>query len=194
MAESISTRADRLFATASGLTREDSQAILAEHSANGRLRSGATIIRVTEAFADRSREALDEALSSVSGQVDHRGRKWRSMIVLVDEAIDRHMDAAPPVVAEFTRVAGANHEALAAPTLAKLRADLHARLVDYREGWTAPRAKPWRERNALVYALLLLVAGAAVSEGAKWLFSKLEQKTIAPLSAATAPPAIKTQH
>ncbi len=178
--ESISARANRLFDAAGATIRQDAQAILAEHSANGRLRSGATIIRVTEAFAERSREALSEALASVAGRVDHRGRKWRSMMAVVDKAIDRHMDAAPQVIAEFTRVAGANHEALAAPALANLRADLHARLADYREGWTAPKAKTWRERNAIFYALLLLIAGAAVSEGAKWLFEKQEPKTVVP--------------
>lgn len=175
--ESISARADRLFEAAREVLRQDANAILAEHSAKGRLRSGATIIRVTEAFAQRSREALDEVQASAAGRADHRGRKWRSMMALIDEAIDRHMDAAPATVSEFTRVAGANHEALAAPALGNLREELHTRLADFREGWTAPRASNWRERNAVLYALLLLVAGAAISEGVKRIFDTIGPKS-----------------
>ena len=99
------------------------------------------------------------------------------MMALIDAAIDRHMDAAPAMVSEFTRVAGTNHEALAAPALANWRVELHARLADFREGWTAPRASAWRERNAVVYALLLLIAGAAISEGVKRLFDAIGPKS-----------------
>lgn len=177
MPESISARADRLFEAARAALRQDANAILAEHSASGRLRSGATIIRVTETLAQRSREALYEAQTSAAGRVDHRGRKWREMMALIDDAINRHMDAAPATVSEFTRVAGDNHEALAAPALGNLRAELHARLADFREGWTAPRASTWRERNAVLYALLLLIAGAVISEGVKRLFDTMGPKS-----------------
>lgn len=172
MAESISARADRLFEAANALAQADAKMITAEHAAKGLLQSGATIRRITKAFAERSRTALDESLASVASRVDHRGRKWRSMMALVDDAIDRHMDGAAARVAHLTRAAAPNSEALVAPILAEIRRDLHTRLADYREGWTAPREKPWRERNALIYALLLLLAGAAFSEGVKWLSSK----------------------
>lgn len=173
MAESISARADRLFGVADAFTQADAQAITAEHAAKGCLQSGATIARIGKAFAERSCEALDESLASVSSRVDHRGRKWRNMMALIDEAIDRHMDGATAKLAHLTRVAAPNSEALVRPILAEIRRDLHARLADYREGWTSPREKPWRERNGLIYALLLLIAGAAVSEGVKWLSPKL---------------------
>lgn len=81
--------------------------------------------------------------------------------------------------AHLTQTAAPNSEALVEPILAEIRRDLHARLADYREGWTAPREKPWRERNAL----LLLVAGAAVSEGVKWLSSKPAPSSAAPAEA-----------
>lgn len=189
MRESISTRADRLFETACAFSRGDANAILAEHSANGRLRSGATITRIATAFAERSCKALDEALASVSNRIDHRGRRWRSMIGQVDAAIDRHMDRAPELVGDLTRAAGPNSEQLLAPILVDIRSSLHSRLTDYREGWTAPPGKPWRERNALLYAVLLVVAGAVIGEGVKLAFSWAETASKAEqVIGAKAPP------
>lgn len=164
MSEDIAARADRLFEAATALCRDDSKAILAEHSAKGVLRSGGTIKRVTGAFAQRSIEALDEALSSISKRVDHRGRKWRGMVREVELAIDRHMDRAPDLLHQFTAVAGPRSDELVAPIIAEIRSSLHQRLADYRDGWTAPLGKPWRERNAVVYALLLILAGALAGE------------------------------
>lgn len=104
MAESISARADRLFEVANAFTQGDAKAIVAEHAAKGLLQSGATIERIVKAFAERSCVALDESLASVSGRVDHRGKMWRSMMALIDEAIDRHMDGATAKVAHLTRL------------------------------------------------------------------------------------------
>lgn len=191
MNEDIAARADRLFETAYAFSRDDAKTILAEHSATGLLRSGATIKRVTTAFAERSCKALDEALASVAARVDHRGSKWRKMLREVDLAIDDHMDLAPQFIYEFTSVAGPNTEKLVTPILDDIRSSLHQRLADYRDGWTAPPGKPWRERNAVLYAVLLVLAGAVAGEVVKLAFSwpPPAVETVKPPSSKGAPTA-----
>lgn len=98
MPESISARADRLFEAARAALRQDANAILAEHSASGCLRSGATIIRVTETLAQRSREALYEKRPHVEDVNDfaHRGALVR---VAVEHALKLPIESpiVPPI-------------------------------------------------------------------------------------------------
>lgn len=89
------------------------------------------------------------------------------MMLDVAHAIDRYMDAGPERLEKTLLVGGPDGPRLAQPLLAEIRADLHQRAADYREGWTSPRERPWRERNALSYAILLLLLGAGVGEGVK---------------------------
>lgn len=184
MSESITARADRLFETARNASRKDAKIIMAEHSAKGLLRSGNTIVRVTAAFHERSRTALEEALRSVAVRVDHRGRKWRKMLEEIEAAIDRHMDLAHETIGDVAQVAGSKGDALLAPLLSEIGSSLHLQLGDFREGWTAPPGKLWRERNAALYALLLVAAGAALGEGAKLALSWLAAPTTAQTPAA----------
>ncbi|MCU0948341.1 MAG: hypothetical protein MUF47_08840 [Porphyrobacter sp.] len=172
MSQSFSDRADRLFETACEFARRDAKIILAEHSAKGLLRSGATVTRVVSAFEQRSYVALDEALASVSVRIDHRGCKWRKALGEIDAAIDRHMDRAPDLIGDYVQVALRKDSPVLEALLAAIRSGMHQRLADYREGWTAPPGKPWRERYAVLYAVLLILAGALIGEGAKQVFDR----------------------
>lgn len=187
MPESITARTDRLFEAARTLSRQGAKVIMAEHSSKGTLRSGKTIVRVVSAFQQRSRTAREEALESVAVRVDHRGRKWQKMFTELEAGIDRHMDLAHDTIGDVAQVAGSRGESLLAPMLSEIGSKLHLELADYREGWTAPPGKLWRARNAALYALLLLAAGACLGERVKAVVSWLA----APASASA--PATKLQ-
>jgi hypothetical protein len=58
--------------------------------------------------------------------------------------------------------------------MGRLAGRLRAQLEEYRDGWTAPVPKPWKDRQPLAYAILLLAAGAAIGQIvpplARWAF------------------------
>ncbi|API58742.1 hypothetical protein BSL82_04950 [Tardibacter chloracetimidivorans] len=160
MAETIRRRADKIFARCRENVQDDINAILAEHSAVGRLQSGATITRTVRAFETRSAEALGTIFESVTTRTDHRGREWRKMLNDVQEALDAQMDAAPDFLKRTFLVAKKDGPQLAEPLLAAARATLNGILAEFRDGWTSPRPKPWNERHPVIYAIGLLILGA----------------------------------
>lgn len=84
----------------------------------------------------------------------------------VSHALSTPIAAAPDLMAKSFQVARLNGEGAkaAAPALIELEAEsLREKLAEFEEGWTAPVPKKWSERRPLLYALLLLLAGGAVS-------------------------------
>lgn len=140
--------------------------MLPEFAAKGRLGSGATIKAAIRVFEQRSAEALDGTLAEAAKLIEHRGRKWAAAMAGIVDALDQHLARAGDAL-KYPLQAG-NRDGSEA---AALRADelvseagtrLNTRLSDFRDGWTAPTPKLWKDRHPVWYALFLLVIGAVV--------------------------------
>lgn len=159
-------RAVDVFTDAANRTLEDCQSIAADHAAKGVLRSGATAKRAVAAFDVRSKEALGQILGEVANVVDHRGWRWRQEMAEVEKALEEHIQSAPEILGGTFRLAGLRDGGQVAVTklidqsAQGLRKDFKA----FRDGWTSPRSKPWRERNATLYAILLALVGAVLGQ------------------------------
>lgn len=184
-------RAVDVFTAASNRNLADFKSIIADHSARGLLHSGATAKRAVKSFEDRAREGLNQVLAEVSNRVDHRGRHWRREMADVERALNEHIASAPELLADIFRVAGTGEGAAADATSRMIEWSAHDLRKDfeaYRDGWTSPRARPWTERNAIFYAILLLAAGAIVSQAGNWVTKHLsDEKLNAPIVNAVKP-------
>lgn len=163
-------RAVDVFTDAANLIVADCNAIAADHSAKGLLASGATAKRAVSAFETRSMEALTKVLSEVANRIDHRGRRWRREMAEVERALDEHIQSAPELLDHPFQLAKLSESGRQA-ALQLVDWSAHALRKEFgafRDGWTSPRSRPWRERNAAWYALLLIIAGAIVGQAANW--------------------------
>lgn len=178
-------RATHLFAEARRKVEHDCRGMHADHSARGLLASGNTIIRAVEIFGTRSGEALDQSLVEIAARIDHRGRRWSAAMAQVGEALDDQIAAAPALLESSFKLAGADirtgAERAGLGKIDEAGAELRHRLASFRDGWTSPAGKPWRERHATVYAVLLLLCGAVAGQGVKVLLPASPAVEVAPL-------------
>lgn len=172
-------RAVDVFTNAANQIVSDCKEIAADHSAKGLLGSGATAKRSVAAFESRSKDGLRQILGEVANGLDHRGRKWRREMAAVEQALEEHILSAPELLADNFRLArlrstGAQN---AASQLIEWSAqDLRKEFAAFRDGWTSPRSRPWRERNATAYALILIVIGALVGQCVTWIGKRFENE------------------
>ena len=169
-------RAVEVFTDAANQIVTDCKQIAADHSAKGLLGSGVTAKRSVAAFEERSRESLKQILSEVANVVDHRGRRWRREMAEVDRALEEHILSAPDLLADNFRLArlrSAGAQEAANQLIERSAQDLRKDFSAFRDGWTSPRSRPWRERNAAVYAIILIFIGALVSQSATWVSKRL---------------------
>lgn len=159
-------RAVDVFTDAANRIVADCKEIAADHSAIGLLASGNTAKRAVAAFESRSGEALRQVLGEVADKIENRGRHWRREMAEVEKALEEHIESAPELLEDsfrLARLSPSGREAalqLVSWSVQALRKDFAA----YRDGWTSPRSRPWRERHAGWYALLLILAGAIVGQ------------------------------
>lgn len=141
----------------------------------GLLASGATAKRAVEAFEVRSNEALRQVLGEVANRIDHRGRPWRHAMAEVERALE-HIQSASELLEDSFRLARLSHPSgreAAAKLIDWSAQNLRKDFVAFRDGWTSPRSRPWRERNAAWYALLLILVGAIISPIVGWASKQL---------------------
>ncbi|WP_298093325.1 hypothetical protein [uncultured Sphingomonas sp.] len=121
-----------------------------DHSARGCLQSGNTIIRAIEIWTETSSQYLETALA--------------------------HAVNAPNLLSGSFRLAnpaggsGGSTIRAAHSLLAEAHGKLSATIADFRDGWTAPRAKKWNERHPIAFALLMAGIGAVLATVARLLF------------------------
>jgi hypothetical protein len=147
-------------------------AMLADHTATGRLQSGATIKAAIRIYEDHTGKILCEILNEVAKVVEGRGREWRRALDGVSVALDGQIDKARELLVSPLRLA----DRLKTPSLQSAvdsrlgdaATRLRAQLADFRDGWTAPMPKPWKDRRPLAYAVLLLVIGALIGVAATY--------------------------
>ena len=64
----------------------------------------------------------------------------------------------------LAQLPGAGAQAAVDQRIAEVGDRLAVSHNEFRDGWTAPTAKPLRERYAAIYAIILIVIGAAVGQ------------------------------
>jgi plasmid stability protein len=160
-------RAAATFERRENELQEALTAMLAQFSSKGRLGSGAAARAGMKLFEEHTRGALDEVLSEASNLIEHRGRAWRAAMRGIGEALNAHLAAAPEKLSRVAHLSGARGSPSAMEQLTRELAGMNERLdthlADFRDGWTAPVAKPWSERHRFVYAVGLMLVGAVVA-------------------------------
>lgn len=160
-------RAASIFGKSAERTIADCRALVAEHSAKGLRQSGATVKRSIHLFEENSKEALQQILQEVANKIENRGPEWNREMKHVETALEHHIQSAPTVLDYSLTVAGAKEGAVnrvALEMIDTVSTNLRADFLAFKDGWTSPRPKPWRERNAVTYAILLIVFGAIVTQ------------------------------
>jgi hypothetical protein len=137
-----------------------------EHNAAGRLKSGATAIVAVGIFEEHSGSALDQTLSEAAKIIEHRGWKWKAAMNGIDEALQDHLRRTREQIERPLSHAGIDRSPSAAAAvdrrIAAAGARLAFKLAEFRDGWTAPAPKLWKDRQPLAYAVLMLIIGAMV--------------------------------
>ena len=159
-------RAVEIFTDAANKIVSDCKGVMADGSAKGTLKSGNTAKLAVTAFEERSAEALRQILAEVANRVDHRGRQWRRDMSDVGRALDYHMELVPEICGKVFDVAALTSSGRAATDqlIEWMSQRLQRELAAFRDGWTSPRSKPWRERHAAWYGIGLLIVGAVAGQ------------------------------
>lgn len=166
-------RAAELLNRASVKIKAACDTMHADHSAKRHLRSGATITRAVEIWNEITTDHLKIALAEFGATIDTRGQQWKRAMQEAQAALNSHSAAAANLLEPSFRLAGAKEKGNGAAMRAAdgLIKDAHGRMsdviADFRDGWTAPRAKKWNERHPIIYALLMAGIGAALAIGGR---------------------------
>lgn len=140
--------------------------MITDHSARGQLQSGATIKEALRFFEEQSSRVLARTLNEAGKLVEHRGLKWRAAMDGIEEALTAHLENAhaylQPTINLADRHTTSSVSSAVDERLANTGARLRAQLEEFREGWTAPVPKMWKDRHPFWYALMLIVIGALI--------------------------------
>ena len=169
MARNYEKRAAEIFRACNGEINAKTEAMVAEHSAAGRLKSGATAIRAVTIFEEESRLALGKSLDEMAKQIEHRGREWNAATAAIGRALESHVGEARAVLERPLQLAGATGGTAAARAidlrLNEIAESLRGQLNEFHEGWTAPVPKPWKERHPNLDRIIFAVIGAVIAGG-----------------------------
>ncbi|WP_285019560.1 hypothetical protein [Novosphingobium sp. fls2-241-R2A-195] len=165
---------------------------MADHSAKGLLRSGATVKRSVRAFEDRTRATLEELQSQFSRQVDSRGREGKCAMRDLETALTEHIAAAPQILAKGLRAAGCDAEAEGGRGSSIFRAfqnlmrGVSQRLLEeqhlFRDEWNAPPGKSWIERNKIKYGIIAAIGGLLLAKGSDLVIAWLNEPESPPIA------------
>lgn len=173
----FAARSQAVFAECRDRVRADLSAMLAKHSATGMLRSGATAREAVRIYERVSLEGLTQLLDEIAKRIEHRGRAWNRATETVSLALAEHMNEAHASLEGALRVAGAVEGNAAARAvndlLEEARDRLQQRIIDFRDGWTSPVPKPWKERHPYLDRLVFLAIGALITASLGSLASML---------------------
>ena len=169
-------RTAELLRRASQRVTAECKAMHAQHAAKGALQSGATMVRAVEIWSEISSEHLKIALAEFGATIETRGREWKRAMRGAQGALNGHSAAASELLEPSFRLAnppggtdGAAYRA-ADDRISAAHEKMTLIISDFRDGWTAPRAKKWNERNPLAFALLMAGVGALLATAARLLF------------------------
>lgn len=156
----ITARYERLFRDARRHFDDEVRAIFSRHAADGLLQSGKTIKVVVRALDAATLAAITDALAGIAVVTDHAGRQRKRLVELLTASLAVHhgliIERAEKAISQIGLAADFKH-ALPLIEMAKVR---HAETVaDFEEGWTAPVAKPWKERHPILFAAVVGIMG-----------------------------------
>lgn len=161
---SYEKRATANFQRSIDVINNDLRDLLAEGSSKGTLRSGKTARLAIKIFETRTEEALDQTLTEMAKRIDHRGKEWKDACEEVGASLACHLSAGRQILSAPLDISGATKKTAAAREVDRLLAEvatrLRERLEEFREGWTAPKEKPWSERNPNWNRLVWMIFGA----------------------------------
>jgi hypothetical protein len=157
------------LAKARGSIKEDCDAMLARHSAAGRLQSGSTLISAVSIWTDRTSEAVTAALAEFATLIEQRGTEWGRAMAAVASGIDTHRKEARADLAGVFRAAnprggaGGSADQAVDARLDNAARGLREQAAAFRDGWTSPRPRSWNERHPVAFAILMALIGSAIT-------------------------------
>lgn len=168
--------------------------MFADHAARGLLGSGTTIIRALEIYEARMAGALGQVMTEAANHIEHRGRRWDKAMRRIGTALEEKAGNTDQVFDKALRLARARDSARRAFEVRRNETfeRLENQLIEFREGWTAPREKPWNERHPIWYAALMLVAGTIIGAVATDAMQYISPKPDAAPLPASSPPTHRT--
>jgi hypothetical protein len=165
------------FSSANQVLISQIDAMIADHSYKGVLKSGATVKKAVALFEASSSSALDEILQELSKLIEHRGRDWSRAGSGIRNALEDQIAGANEVLERPLTLADANSANAASQAVSELLsavgARLRSQLDEFLEGWSAPVPKAWNERHPFAYAIALLLIGAIIGAVANAIFGSL---------------------
>lgn len=166
-------RADQLFAAREKAIGGALDAMMAEHSAAGRLESGATAKAAVHIFESHTSAGLAQALAEMAKQVEHRGRAWDKAADSISASLEDQIARARVILEVPLRHASVNEGTAAGRAVDQLISEsgdrLRSQLREFQDGWTAPQAKAWKDRHPYLDRAVFAIFGAIVAIGAAYL-------------------------
>jgi hypothetical protein len=148
-------------------------AMVSQHAAAGRLQSGATIRAALRIFEESTGRALARSLSEAAKLIEHRGRSWSSAMQGIEQALEDHLKSAPERLSKARRLADRQNSPSVTRAIddhfAEIDARLRSQLAEFRDGWTSPIPKQWKDRHPVLFAGAIASFGALIGAAIKTL-------------------------
>jgi len=164
----------RLFRESRRLLKLETKAITHRNAARGLLKSGGTIKEIVRALDEKTVAALTDALGGIAAITDHAGPKRNRLIDQLQANLVDHQESAKEIVRVAIERIGLGSDFTHALSLIEEAQLRHREMIaDFGEGWTAPMAKPWKDRHPLLFALMVAVIGAIIGVVGKSLADRV---------------------
>ena len=168
MNRQASARYERLFREARRQFDLEVKAIVARHAADGQLQPGKTIKVVVRALDDATLAAISDALAGIAAVTDHAGAKRKRLLnALTESLLAHHVLILEEARAQVKKLGLGSDFRPAIPPIWAARERHDEKITDFREGWTAPAGKPWKDRHPIIFALIVALIGIAVGWAGK---------------------------
>lgn len=138
--------------------------VIAERASKGSLGSGATLKQMVSEAHDTTLATVSACLEGIAIQTDHPGRRRSRMLRALGEELQSHSKETWEIVKEAVPklVIGGDYSRV--EDLYKAGSARHEKvIIDFRDGWAAPKKKRWHERHPVLYGLLAAAVGAALA-------------------------------
>jgi hypothetical protein len=136
--------------------------------------------------------ALKELLDGIGAVTEHQGTKRKRLLEQLAVDLTNHHATARDIARQAIDRAGAGRDyAQAVPLLEAIEEKHRAAINDFKEGWTAPEGKQWKDRHPILFALGIAIVSAILGAAAKTAFDQylLDHPTQgAPVAPDVAPP------
>lgn len=162
-------RYERLFREAQRRFHLEMRAIFARHAADGHLQSGKTIKAVVRALDEATAAAISDALAGIAAVTSHAGLKRKHLLDQLSISLTNHGAVIEQAAREAIERIGLGADFRHAVPLIEAASTRHVeRITDFADGWAAPTAKPWKDRNPIMFAATVAVISGALGLAIGW--------------------------